>query len=1770
MSTTIDNKVVEMRFDNKQFEANVATSMSTLDKLKQCLNLTGATKGLENVNSAAKSVDMSGLSSSVETVGLKFNAMYTIADQALRNITNSAYNTGKRIISALTIDPIKTGFSEYETKINAIQTIMANTASKGTTMDDVTKVINELNTYADKTIYNFAEMTRNIGTFTAAGVGLEESAAAIQGIANLAAVSGSTSQQASTAMYQLSQAMASGTVKLMDWNSVVNAGMGGQVFQDALKDTARAHGVAVDSIIKEQGSFRESLSKGWLTADILTETLSKMTKSGAAEYLSKLTGVQLDQITAAQKLVAENKDGTASYEELAKQLASTGKISAEEAAEILKMADNAEDAATKVKTFTQLWDTLKESAQSGWAQTWEILIGDFEEAKETLTEISSVIGGVLEASAKARNELLQGWKDAGGRADLVDSLFNIIEAISSIAKPIKEAFKEIIPPVTVEHLKGFTEGLKDLTEKFKISEKTSENLKRTFKGVFSIVDMARKAIIAMAKPIGNLIGSDGISSLADFLLSTLAAIGDFFTSINEKFTGNSIFKLISSIVTLISDVLSSATRDVESFGDIFSYIGGVICNVAKKIWEVVEPVFSWISDNISAKDIFAGLAGGGIFVAAKKFTGLLGKIRELIEGIFDKTGNKEGIGKKISDVLDSLNGALQSFTTGIKISSLVSIAIAIGILSASMRTISELDTANVVKSLLAIGSMLAMLSLTMRSITKSLSTFESGGLIKAGISLILVAKAIDILANAMTKLSELSLGEIVKGLAGIGGCLAGLSVALRIIGKTKVSLKTSVALVALAVSCNILADAMKKFATMSWDEIGRGLTAMGGALAEFVGAIALLNKFGGGKSIFGSVAILIAVQSLDKMADGLKKFAEMSWDEIKRGLSAMGGALAELGIVLGGLGKFAGFSSILASTSIFIVIQGLSDLAEALKSFGGMRWDEIGRGLAGMGGALVEVGGVTGVLGKIAGFSGIFGSGAIFITIQGLRELAEALKSFGGMAWGEIGRGLTAMGGALLEVSAISGALGIIAGFSGILGGTAIWITIQGLDDLANSFKKFGDMAWDEIGRGIVAMGGALLEVGAISGALGYLTNIAGILGGAAIWVAVQGLNDLADAFKKFGEMSWDEVKQGLAAMGGALGELAVGSLANILSGLGASAISKVSSSLGDLADSVKKWTGVVVPEGLGEQLMILASGIEWFTFGGLGANALSNSASAVGIMADSVRKWEGVTVPEGIDSNMRALADGIECFTSSGLGAGTLSIAAPAVGDLADAIKKWAGITVPEDIENGLTRIANGIKAFSFAFMGGWSISAITGPLGDLVDVVKRWSNVVVPENLEDNLDSLANGVKAFSFAFMGGWSIDAIIEPLGNLANAVKKWAGVTIPENIESGLKQIASGITAFSSIGDISNATINVKSISSSIKELSGINYQLISSGLTSIASSMNNFASIDSISASISNFGTSLVNKIILPIRNASSRFVKEGANIVNNLVNGFNSKQQLLMANIVKMVTGVLKVLEGKNKIIYVAGSKLVIEFAKGITANTNRAKIASRNMSIASAKAAKSDAAYYDCYAAGKYLVIGFANGIDENSYKAAAKARAMAAKAAAAAAAELEINSPSRVGYGIGNFFGLGFVKAIGDYARKAYNVSADMAMNARTGLSNAIDKIRNFIDSDMDTQPIISPVIDLSEVRTGVGTINKMLDFNPRMGVLANVNSISSMMNRNNQNGVNSEIVSAIDKLRSDLGNIGTTSYNINGVTYDDGSNISEAVKTIVRAARIERRV
>ena len=1860
MSTTVDQRVVEMRFDNKQFESNVSTTMSTLSKLKQSLNLKGAVQGLEEVNNVSKRCDLSVLSNAIETVKYKFSALQVMGITALANITNSAVNAGKRIVEALTIDPIKTGLQEYETQINSVQTILANTQSKGTTLEQVNAALDELNTYADKTIYNFTEMTRNIGTFTAAGIDLKTSTTAIQGIANLAAVSGSTSQQASVAMYQLSQALAAGTVKLMDWNSVVNAGMGGQVFQEALKKTARAHGVAVDEMIKKNGSFRESLQEGWITSEILTETLGKMTKSGAAEYLSKLTGVSYTQIEAAQELAAANKGSSDSYKELVEQLASTGKITAEEALEILQLADTAEDAATKVKTFTQLWDTLKEAAQSGWTQSWELIIGDFEEAKDLLTEISDSVSAIIGSSADSRNALLMsglstGWKQllnegvsdselfketvigvakdhgisidemiknsgtfektlregwitsdilaesissmtekmqgfsdeelrnhgytaaqvasmvklneavqngtidleeyakkmaiASGRENIIQGFRNVASTVASIVKTMTEGFREIIPPMTGERLYNLTVRFKEFTEKLKLSDEAIANLKSTFRGLGAVVHIISSAISSVFKIIMGLL--PGVSSLGGGILSMTGSFGEWLVKLDEAITKSGFFNAaaenILSFLKSIGSGFKSALSGLSGFGDTLSAIGGKIKNVLTEIWEAFKTVFGYITENISIGDIFAGLVGTGAIVALKKLSSVFetvkgvfgGGIMGLIFGKGDGSSEKpEGMLDKIRGILDGVRDSLQAFTTGIKVSSLVSIAIAIGILSASLRAIAGLEVQDVVKGLAAMAGMFTMLYIAFESISKTLATYNPVGIVKTGIALVLIASAIKVLSDAMVKMSDLNFPEIVKGLIGIGGAMIVLSASLKIIGETRIPLSTSVAILALAGSCKILVDAVGKFGEMSWGTITHGLVAMGGALAELTAVISVMGKVGGFKSLAGSVSLLITIQSLGELANSLKKFGEMSWSVIKHGLVGMGGALGEVASITGALGYLAGAKSLLGAGSIFITVQSLGDLADAFKKFGEMSWDAIQRGIVGLGYALGEVASITGALGYLTGFSGILGSGAIFITVQSLGDLADAFKKFADISWDGIQRGLVGLGGALGEVATITGALGYLAGLKSILGAGAILIAVQSLGDLADAFKKFGEMSWEEIGRGLVGMGGALGEVAVISGALGSLAGLPALLGGGAILLAVQGLGDLADALKKFGEMSWDEIGRGLTAMGSALGEVALGSILNTLSGIGAAGISTVAYSLGVLADSVKKWKDVVVPENLGLQLGVLASGIMAFTFDGFGAAALSEAAPAVGTMADSVKKWSDVVVPENLGEQLAILASGVQSFTLGGFGASAISEVAPAIGTLADSVKKWVDVVIPENLNEQLKSLSEGVESFTWAFAGGWSIATVAEPLGDLAVNARKWNNVSIPEDIKDGLKSLAEGIEAFTWAFAGGWSLGAVTEPLGNLADSVTKWNGVNIPSELGPQLTSLADGVKAFNGVTNLSSISTSFGDLATSISKLSAINFSSITTGLTDFVDTTSGLASS---SGSFSTLGTNILNGIVTPLQNGSAKLSNAVKNLINGAVNSIKTSSLEMGA----------------------AGKVMMQNLSKGIQSGSTLVSSSTKKVvSQAKISAGSGSSSFWNI---GYNLADSFARGISSGSYLASIRARAMAQAAVRAAKEALAINSPSKVFRKIGTYVPEGFAQGITKLGSMVAGSSREMASRAIEGTKSAISQISNIIDSDIDSQPTIRPVLDLSNIRSGASAIGSLMDFNTAL----NLDSISYMNSSRSKYGQNGDIVNAIEKLGKAIGNLENTSYNINGITYDSSSELEGAMETIIRAARIERR-
>lgn len=2092
MSTTVDERVVEMRFDNKQFEQNIQTSLSSLDKLKKSLNLEGAAKGLETVNDAANkcSGNMSPLSNAVETVRVRFSALEVMAITALQNITNSALAAGKNLVSAFTIDPIKSGFEEYETQINAVQTILANTSSKGTTLDQVNNALDELNHYADMTIYNFTEMTRNIGTFTAAGVDLDTSVAAIKGIANLAAVSGSNSQQASTAMYQLSQALAAGTVKLQDWNSVVNAGMGGQVFQDALKETAKVHGIAIDEMIKDEGSFRETLSKGWLTSDILTETLAKFTGDLNEDQLRTM-GYTDDQIKS-----------------------------------IMEMGKTANDAATKVKTFTQLFDTLKEAAQSGWTQSWEIIVGDFKEAKELLTEVSDTFSAVINASADARNKMLQDWKDLGGRTMMIEAVKNVFEGLVSVAKPVREAFNEIFPPMTGKQLAEITERIRDLTAKFKMGEESSKNLKNTFKGVFAVLDIVGQAFKAVAGGVGELIGL--FLPAGNGVLSLTGSFGEYLVKLDETVKKTDIFgKAVSTVVDIVKTAITfvkTAGEKVKEFGkaagekfdfpgfelfhsflervhDRMTQIGdgagkmksGVIVafemmgealekckflKVMEALWTAVKVIAGGIADAVGTMmgtlaeklgnadfsgvlDILNSIAVGGIAVSISKF---LKSVTEPLEGL-------NGVLEGVTGILDGVRGCFEAYQTNLKAGTLLKIGAAIALLAGSIVAISLIDSDKLSASLGAITVLFANLLGAMAIFNKISS--DTGKVSKACTAMIAMSVAVSILAGALKKVSDLDWGELARGLIGIAGLTTIVVASSKAMASgQKQVMKGATSLIIFGAAIKILASACKDLSKLQWDELGRGLTGVGVLFGE-IAVFLRVAKFNG-KMISTATGIVILAAAMKVLASACKDFGQMEWSEIGKGLAGIGGLLAELAVFT----NLSGNAKHVMSTGVALTAIGaaMKILASAVKDFAQLQWDELGRGLTAMGGALAEVAIAVNLMPK-----NMIGIGTGLVIVGGALEIiANCMSKFGGMQWEEIGRGLTVMGGALAELAislnfmkgtlggsaallVASAALAVLAPVLSILGALSWEAIAKGLISIAGAFTIIGvagavltplvptilalSGAFALIGVGVLTIGASLLAVGtglsalaigftalATAGAAGataivaaltvIVTGIASLIpavltkvgegliaickviaaGAPAIGEAVKSViltlidvfvscvPQLADgalqlvvgvlealvtytpqivdlAFKfligilegiasnlpslikagidvlmaffagivdalsgidtgallkgitgigllsaimlalsataalvpgamvgilgmgavvaemalvlaavgllsKLPGLSWliGEGGKLLQGIGTAIGQFVGGIVGGFMSGVSSQfpqigadlsafmnnvqpflqGASQIQPSMMDgvkaLAETVLILTAADILQGLtswltggsslskfGEELVPFGEAMRDFSLaiGNMDGEIVANAATAgkaLAEMAATIPNTGGLVSFFAGENDMTAFGKQLVPFGEAmkqfgdaitGLDSNAVTeaaIAGKAMAEMATTIPNSGGVVGFFAGENDmgefgkqLVPFGEAMKAFGDAVRGleadAIVNSATAGKaLVELADTVPNTGGVVAfftgnndVDTFGEKLVPFGEAMKAYSEAIMGldsaavtnsataGKALVELANTIPNTGGLVSWFTGDNDLGSFGDSLVQFGSGVKSYSdSISGIDTGimssvitqvnrlvemakgmaeldTSGMSGFSTALTQLgnngidSFINAFTDASGrVTSAATSMlttfinaanaqkGNLTStfttmMQAVLTTLTNYqtqfntaGSTLMTKFISGIKsqdgntktaitniisgcvtainNKQTQFNTAGANLMIKLIAGIKSKDYETRNAFVNILSSCLTAIANKYPEFQNAGMQCMIKFIAGIKEKAEEVKTAFTGNLNASVTAIRD---YHDQFKqAGAYLVEGFADGISENTYRAEAKARAMARAAAEAAEDELDEHSPSRVGYHIGDFFGLGFVNAIGTYAVKAYNASADMAKSAKTGLGNAIAKVKDMIDNGVDTQPMIRPILDLSDIEEKSHRLNTLFS---RSQALTVSTGIAASRERNLQN-------------------------------------------------------
>ena len=1158
MSNNIDQNVVEMRFDNSNFEKNVKTSMSSLDKLKQKLNLSGASKGLEELDKAAKGITFATATRGAEELQMKISALGVVGVTAISNITNSVIGMTKTMFDAVTgISAIKGGFEEYQTQLGAIQTIMANTSSKGTTLDQVNSALDELNHYADKTIYNFTQMTRNIGTFTAAGVDLNTAVDSIKGIANLAAASGSSSLQASTAMYQLSQAIAAGKVQLMDWNSVVNAGMGGELFQNALKRTAEHFGTDVDGMIKKYGSFRESLTEGgWLTVDVLTETLKQI--SGAyteADLISQ--GYTEDQAKA-----------------------------------ISELATTAENAATKVKTFAELWDTISEAAGSGWTTTWSLIFGDFEYARENLTWFSDYFSKAVNNMSDARNNLLQpaldsNWDrlitkitEAGiSSADFstkvkerlrengedVDALmveYGTLENLFKSGKVSTDVLKQ-----AVDDLGASYENLADVTGIFQHgagfdSEQGNEDVKKIQRqlkalgydlGQFGeqadgvdgqLGDMTEAAIRAFQEAHGlevdGIIGPQTLAALqesVDTSSDLRTEIDGLIDGVDELGGRDRIFQSLKNIIQAVAKVAGAAKT---AFENIFPPVTSEnIYNAIVKFEEFTEGLI--ISDETSEKlsrafsglfavvKIFANLIGGPLRVALRIADGLCSlfgtSLLDVAAGVgdavvafsdwFNAFGQLpsvvDGVNSFVQGVIDTFNNLATFFTSGFQ-----------GDFSACFQPL--VDGVNALEDGIwvalkdtPVGAFVDWISGIVNSL-KDLATDTIGDNFVQGI--------LNGIQNGIGKLAEWAsaiahtLLDTVKNILGIHSP----SVEGEYIGENFIqgiingisNFASNLWEIVKGVGQGIL-DTIKGFdlGAVIPILIGGGLIAafafIGGKLSK--GVKNVTGPFGDLAEAVESISESLKTDKMVKQANAFKTFAEALVILSAAILGLAYGISQDAGAVWGAVGVITALAVVVGAISI------------AMGKLGGKGIDTVGVSalLVGLASVLGVMAGVVYMLGRMDTgqlAQGVIATAALSVLVIGLVALIKRLDSLDkfGSAKGNFGT--------LLGIGIAIGALALVV-------------------------KSLGSMSTDELERGVICAAALGLIIAAIVKASRSFTNAKGV-GASLLGVAVVfgTMAVLVLAFSKMDPSDFDNGYQcviKLALVVGAL--LLVNGLASRISG---------------------------------------------------------------------------------------------------------------------------------------------------------------------------------------------------------------------------------------------------------------------------------------------------------------------------------------------------------------------------------------------------------------------------------------------------------------------------------------------------------------------------------------------------------------------------------------------------------------------------------------------
>lgn len=1020
MSREVDSRVVEMRFDNENFEKNTKKTISSIDRLMEKLQFKGAEKGFEKLDAAAEDMDFATMQRSLDTLENKFSSLNIVATTALVNITNKFVDAGEKLVKSLSIDQVASGWDKYTEKTSNVQTIMNAT---GKSIDQVNGYLNKLMWYSDETSYSFSEMTSALSQMTAAGGNIDKMIPMIMGIANATADAGKTGFAFQSTIRNLTQSYSAGHLQLQDWKSLNLMGTATKALKQELIDTA----VELGTLKKGEvtiASFESSLQKKWANTEVMEKTFAK--------YASMME--------AAYELTQKNP-GMTSSEALEKLSGQYGEL-----------AERAALAAQQATSFGQAIDSTKDAVSSSWMKVFETFFGNKEEATDTWTELANRLYDIFVPPIEALNERLKGGLDSGwnqllenelgdqadayayamqqvalasgaitekqiedagsfgeaikqggisaellkkglgeaqssaekmltlsdaelekrgtnreeveknaqafeelnkkvqngtldleayskqirelsGREHLMQSLWNLMDAATAIAKPIREAFQEIFPSKTGEEIKSFAQWLDSITKKLIISDDTAKKIKTTAEGVFSVLRVGKDILEGIISGVARVLNL--AKPLADILLDAASAAGEFSSEITKG------LHPLETIGTWVTDFVNAAAPVLYSFGSAADKIFTQFAEGAKDAFNEFDPE--------KLNQFILGGMGASMLVSIKGF----------LESIKSIGSSAKGIVGEIKESIESLGEAIDAWKSAKKADTLMTIAKAVALMAGSLAVLSmvKADRLGAAIGVLTVtfGELLGVMAV-MAHLTKNVQSLKLSVL--AG-GMVAVSAAVLVLSGALKVISSIDSDKLLGSVVALGGVMAELALVAVILSRDGGRFtKGAAGMIAFAAGIRILASSVKALSGLNSSALTRGLVGVGALCAGLVVAAKTMNgvKFGIGK---GTGFVLMAA-SMEILQDAVAKFGEMDNEAVVRGLTSIGGALvifvAAMNLLKGGIGSAISLTMMAAAVNL---------LVPAFQGLGNLSWEAIGKGLLTIVGAFVVLGGAAVILSPV-------------------------------------------------------------------------------------------------------------------------------------------------------------------------------------------------------------------------------------------------------------------------------------------------------------------------------------------------------------------------------------------------------------------------------------------------------------------------------------------------------------------------------------------------------------------------------------------------------------------------------------------------------------------------------------------------------------------------------------------------------------------------------------------------------------------------------------